>query len=46
MSTGVTEVGKKEVEEVQQDVKCFSFLSFMLKSPSLITKSFKDNDNS
>ena len=35
--TSVTEVGTKEVEEVQQSVKYSSFLYYMLKPPSLIT---------
>ena len=44
MIPGVTEVGKKEAEEVQQAVVYCSILSFLLKPPSLITKGFKENN--
>ena len=40
VSTGVTESGTKEVEEVQQDVKYSSLSSYMLKPTSLLTKGF------
>ena len=43
VSTGVTEVGKKEVEEVHKAVKYSSLFSYMLKTPSLITQGFKKN---
>ena len=35
VSTGVTEVGTKDVEEVQQAVKYLSLSSYVLKPPSL-----------
>ena len=44
VSTVVTEVGTKEVEEVQQDVKSPSFSYFMLKTTSLLTQVFKDDN--
>ena len=43
MRTGVTEVGTKEVEDVQQSVQYSSLLYFMLKPPSLLTQGFKYN---
>ena len=43
VSTGVTEVGKKEVEEVHKAVKYSSLFSYMLKTPSLITQGLKKN---
>ena len=44
MSTGVTELGTKEVGEVHQNVKYSSFSSYMLKTPSLLTQEFKENN--
>ena len=41
--TGVTEVGTKEVEEMQQDLKYSSLLSFMLKPTSFLKQGFKEN---
>ena len=41
--TGVTELGKKEVEEVKQAMKYSSLLYYMLKPTSLITQVFKSN---
>ena len=43
MSKVVAEVGTKEVEEVQQAVKYYYLLSFILKPPSLITQGVKEN---
>ena len=37
VSTGVTEVGTKDVEEVQQAVKYLSLSSYVLRPPSLLT---------
>ena len=39
----MTEVGTKEVEEMQQDLKYSSLLSFMLKPTSFLTQGFKEN---
>ena len=36
MSTGVTEVVTKKVEEVHQSVKCFFIVSYMLKPTHLL----------
>ena len=44
VSTGLTETGTKEVEEVQKDVKAISIPSYMLKSTSLLAYGFKDNN--
>ena len=41
VSTGVTEVGTKEVEEVNQDVNSPSLFSYMFKPPYLITQGSK-----
>ena len=41
--TGVTELGTKEVEEVQQAVKYSSISSYMSKPPSLLTQNFNEN---
>ena len=46
LSTGVTWVGKKEVEEVHQAVKYSSISYYMLKHPSLIIQGFEWNNNS
>ena len=46
VSTGVTEVGKKYLEEVQQAVKYSSLLYFMLKPPSLFKQVFEENKKS
>ena len=43
VSTGVTEVGTKEAEEVHQAVKYSSIYSFMLKPTSLLTQVFIEN---
>ena len=43
-STGVTEIVTKEVEEVNQDVKYSSILSYILKPPYLLTQVFKENN--
>ena len=42
--TGVTEVFKKDTEEVQWAVKYSSLSSYMLKTPSLPTQGFKENN--
>ena len=42
--TCVTEVGAKEVEEVQQALKASSILSYILKPNSLFTQLFKYNN--
>ena len=41
MSTGVTEVVSKELEEVHRDMDTLLFLSYILKPPSLLTHGFK-----
>ena len=41
--TGVTESGTKELETVQQAMKCSSLPSFMLKLTSLLAHAFKEN---
>ena len=38
VSTGVAEVGVKEVEYVQQAVKCSCLSSYIFKNPSLLVK--------
>ena len=43
VSTGVTEVGTKEVEEAQKAVKYSSLSSFILKPPSLLAQEFRQN---
>ena len=43
MSTGVTEVVTKKVEEVHQSVKYFFIVSYMLKPTYLLTREFKNN---
>ena len=43
MITDVTEVEKKDVEEVHQDLKYSYLSSYMLKPTSLLTHRFKDN---
>ena len=44
LSTGVTESGTKEAEEVQWTVQSASILSYMLKPPSFLTQGFRDNN--
>ena len=46
LSTGVTESGTKEVEEVNQNMEYSYLLSYMLKPTSLITQGFTDNNKS
>ena len=41
VSTGVTELGEKWLEEMQQAVKYSSLSSYMLKPTSLLTHGFK-----
>ena len=43
--TGVTDVGTKEVKEVQETVKYSSPLSYTLKPSYLLSQEFKDNKN-
>ena len=46
VSTVVTEVEKKYVEEVQQVVKYSSLSSYILKTPSLLIQGLKKNNKS